>query len=88
MKDSGITERNKEKVRYLMNLSFEMRRNEIVKEPQPLEELLQKFPFLKHPEEVHMHVIINTQLTTCKSKAKDYPREVAEPKVPQRPQYH
>ena len=56
MKDSGITERNKEKVRYLMNLSFEMRRNKIVKEPQPLEELLQKFPFLKHPEEVHMHV--------------------------------
>jgi len=43
---SGITERNKGKIKYLMNLSFEMRYNEIVKEPQPVEEILQKFLFL------------------------------------------
>lgn len=39
----------------LMNISFSMRRNNIIEDPKPLSELLTCFPFLKDCNEVWMY---------------------------------
>ena len=50
--------RNRATIAALMKQSFAMRRNSILEQVRPVSEIIQMYPFLGEPDEVHITVYI------------------------------